>query len=420
MYNSILRRMVRLSLAGLISGLVSFAVIEPFMNDEGTGGYVSAFLESALLFGVLGLVISLGIVIGEELDSGALRRITNRGLKGACAGILGGFLAGYLGQLVFSILLLLKYFIGDAAVVISRASGWALVGGVIGAASGIAANSNKKALLGATGGFIGGGAGGFVFDLASGLAESGAPGRLIGFAAVGLMTGLAIALVEEIAKRAWIVVLSGRNEGKQYILTKAQTRIGRDELADIPLFGDQGVAKLHAAVEAAMGGYIFVDHGGNSLVNNQPAQRKTLVDGDSIKIGRFALSFRTKGSPRSAVLTTPAVMTGASQATSVIAQKPNVMPRLRVIAGPYAGSCFDILEYNISIGREVSNIIALPRDSSVSRRHASLSYENGKYILRDAGSANGTFMRGSRITEVALAPGDTFQVGATYMTLVFE
>src|SRR3712207_8247138 len=46
--------------------------------------------------------------------------------------------------------------------------------------------------------------------------------------------------------QAWFRVLVGRNEGKEYLVDKEETRIGRAELADVPLFGDPRIARTHA------------------------------------------------------------------------------------------------------------------------------------------------------------------------------
>ncbi|HEU4726482.1 MAG TPA: FHA domain-containing protein [Kofleriaceae bacterium] len=54
----------------------------------------------------------------------------------------------------------------------------------------------------------------------------------------------------------------------------------------------------------------------------------------------------------------------------------------------------------------------------VSRKHASLSREDGKWILRDAGSKNGIIVEGMRRNEVALEPGVEIWVGG--VTLIAE
>jgi pSer/pThr/pTyr-binding forkhead associated (FHA) protein len=402
-------------LAGALSGLIGFAIVEPITQRSVSGTQGQALLEMACLFAIFSSVVSLGLILAEEMGSLQLRRILVRGVKGLAVGAAGGFVAGFLGQLIFhAIAVTLGIVIGEAARIPARAIGWGLVGAIVGAANGEAAGSAKKALLGLAGGLVGGSLGGLLFDPVAAVSNSDTISRVVGLTSVGLATGLAIALVEEIAKRAWIVVLAGRNEGRECILSKSVTRIGRDELADIPLFGDPNVARLHGTVESTRGGYYFRDSGG-SLINNRPAQPAPLADGDIIQIGRFSLSFRTKGTPRTVRQTlAPAMQIPA------VAPVQQAMPRLSVVAGPYAGRKFDIVEQNTTIGREPSNAVALEQDAGVSRRHAVLSYENGRYVVRDAGSTNGTFVSGARITEAVLGPGDTLQVGATGMVLVVE
>jgi hypothetical protein len=57
----------------------------------------------------------------------------------------------------------------------------------------------------------------------------------------------------------------------------------------------------------------------------------------------------------------------------------------------------------LSIGREPNNDIELP-DERVSRHHAVLWAENGKWHLRDLDSANGTFIGHSRVAGSAPLP----------------
>lgn len=58
-------------------------------------------------------------------------------------------------------------------------------------------------------------------------------------------------------------------------------------------------------------------------------------------------------------------------------------------------------------------------DSSVSRQHAAIRYEDARFWLQDLGSANGTFVNGVALTAArVLCNGDRLQIGAC--TLIFE
>jgi len=58
------------------------------------------------------------------------------------------------------------------------------------------------------------------------------------------------------------------------------------------------------------------------------------------------------------------------------------------------------------------------RDAFISRVHASISYANNTFILKDLGSTNGTYRNGARVYECNLSSGDRIQIGNA--ALVFE
>jgi NADPH-dependent 2,4-dienoyl-CoA reductase/sulfur reductase-like enzyme/pSer/pThr/pTyr-binding forkhead associated (FHA) protein len=67
----------------------------------------------------------------------------------------------------------------------------------------------------------------------------------------------------------------------------------------------------------------------------------------------------------------------------------------------------------VSVGRQ-PGITLLIDEGTVSRRHAEISYANGQYILRDAGSSNGTFVNGQRLAAqnpYILQPDDVVRFG---------
>ncbi|MBX5450205.1 MAG: FHA domain-containing protein [Thermogemmatispora sp.] len=68
----------------------------------------------------------------------------------------------------------------------------------------------------------------------------------------------------------------------------------------------------------------------------------------------------------------------------------------------------------ITIGRAPTSDILLSKDKLTSRRHATVRYENGQYILRDERSANGTFVNGQQLEELVpyvLKDGDHIGIG---------
>jgi len=67
---------------------------------------------------------------------------------------------------------------------------------------------------------------------------------------------------------------------------------------------------------------------------------------------------------------------------------------------------------NVKIGRSSDNHIVIP-DPNASRRHAEIVNEGAKYLLKDLGSTNGTYVNGSKIKERELKDGDKIAIGAT-------
>lgn len=64
----------------------------------------------------------------------------------------------------------------------------------------------------------------------------------------------------------------------------------------------------------------------------------------------------------------------------------------------------------ILIGRDGDSTLYLD-DTGISRNHASIIHSNGSYILKDNGSANGSFVNGEKVAERPLAHGDSIQFG---------
>jgi hypothetical protein len=50
-------------------------------------------------------------------------------------------------------------------------------------------------------------------------------------------------------------------------------------------------------------------------------------------------------------------------------------------------------------------------DDTVSRRHAELRIVDGRWMLRDLGSSNGTWVNGRRVVEAEVAAGDEIALG---------
>jgi len=88
------------------------------------------------------------------------------------------------------------------------------------------------------------------------------------------------------------------------------------------------------------------------------------------------------------------------------------------IVGPDRERIEEFNKPSIFIGRAQENDLILPVPS-VSKRHARLLIKDGRYVLMDLGSTNGTFVNGKQINgPVVVKPGDRISIGEFELSLI--
>ena len=88
---------------------------------------------------------------------------------------------------------------------------------------------------------------------------------------------------------------------------------------------------------------------------------------------------------------------------------------LTVLQGPDKGRRFELPDNEPQMIGRSSESLPLG-DSTISRRHCELTPDDGRWILRDLESANGTFVNGQRVADrQILNPGDQIRAGNTLM-----
>ena len=85
--------------------------------------------------------------------------------------------------------------------------------------------------------------------------------------------------------------------------------------------------------------------------------------------------------------------------------------------GGRAGESFKPSGQRTRIGRSPDCEIFLD-DVTVSRNHAVLVEQDGKFVVEDQGSLNGTFVNRRRIDSAPLDEGDELQIGKYRMTFI--
>lgn len=109
------------------------------------------------------------------------------------------------------------------------------------------------------------------------------------------------------------------------------------------------------------------------------------------------------------------------QASTIVAEQgPELAQqgyRLVVLSGELRGREIDVVRDTITLGKSRGCEVVLP-DESVSRTHAEIRREAGRYRLLDRESTNGTFLGGSRVSDAWLRPGDVIGIGKVELRFV--
>jgi hypothetical protein len=153
-------------------------------------------------------------------------------------------------------------------------------------------------IFGLIGGGLGGAVGGYLFEwLRLALGNRYDLSQGLGIAILGGGLGCCLSLVEQALRRAWVQVLSGRQEGRAYLLDRPRCRVGLDERAEVGLFGDALIARRHAEIESTPAGFVLhnLAEAGRTRVNGADVSApQPLRDGDRVEIGRTQLLFRQR------------------------------------------------------------------------------------------------------------------------------
>lgn len=268
-------------LLGAWGGVLAWVILDLGLKLEMETPYLDAIVNG-LIVGVC-----IGILVGGF--AGFIEGNLHRAGRGVFYGFLTGFLGGVVGLFVGEWL-----FQAFQRQEIGRLLGWTMFGLGIGLGEGLLHRSTRRLLHGSLGGLLGGLLGGGAFILVREFLDKPSAGRAWGFAILGACIGLFISLVPTLLKQAWLkVVSSGRDEGKEYIVEKRVTTLGRADSCDLPLYDDPSLLPVHAEIQQQNNGFVLQARG-PLLVNGQPVTQQLIQDEDRISLGRVKLLFRTR------------------------------------------------------------------------------------------------------------------------------
>ncbi|MBI2371836.1 MAG: sigma 54-interacting transcriptional regulator [Deltaproteobacteria bacterium] len=198
-------------------------------------------------------------------------------------------------------------------------------------------------------------------------------------------------------------------------LVRDQLTIGRRDGNDLVL-DDPAVARRHAVLRRSGQRFLLIDESaGVTRVNGQPLARKLLDDRDEIGIGAYRIIYTTdpaalpSGGPAGAPPEEPTrILYYNDEARRVGLERPF----LEVVGGPDAGRVLPLTRKEVTVGKGRACELALT-DEFVSARHLRITCLEGRYLLQDLDSKNGTFVNGTRVWTAALELGSEVRLGRT-------
>jgi pSer/pThr/pTyr-binding forkhead associated (FHA) protein/tetratricopeptide (TPR) repeat protein len=249
------------------------------------------------------------------------------------------------------------------------------------------------------------------------------------------------------------------DEGKTTVvpLTRDETTVGRKEGNTIRLT-ERNVSRRHARI-LRHDGTVYVEdvgsYNGVKVNGNRIAGRVSIAEGDRVQIGDYLLGIkvdrttsdqdpfpeqRTQPTPRvtpvaigpvsafdataphpaaSATETSTARMSTLASAAPEApeAEEPTGPARLVVLSDNFFGREFPLDKAAVVIGRTDENDVVV-NHRSVSRHHAKIVREQGRYTIIDLQSANGVRVNGEEYGKVELRRGDLVDLGHVRLRFV--
>jgi hypothetical protein len=275
-------------------------------------------LEASIYALFLGLTVAFGLSLVDALWNLSPSQFVAIFLRVAVAmaiGMLGSAACGGMGAAVRSGLEHLPFggILGGIAFLFIWIALGLLVGlsvGVFDLLAGLARKDVRgplrKLLKCAAGGTLGGILGGILawilrFPVAGMLNDPGGNDlwtpTAVGFVMLGGLIGLLVGLSQVFLLEAWVKIEAGFRPGRDLILSRDRTVIGRAEGSDIALFGDNGVEKQHAQIILDHGGYYLepLPNAAGTYINDRAVTSKTpLHAGDLIRVGKSLLRFNQR------------------------------------------------------------------------------------------------------------------------------
>jgi pSer/pThr/pTyr-binding forkhead associated (FHA) protein len=249
------------------------------------------------------------------------------------------------------------------------------------------------------------------------------------------------------------------DEGKTTVvpLIRDELTIGRKEGNTIRLT-ERNVSRQHARLTRANGTIVIEDlnsYNGIRVNGSRIDRRATIKESDRVQIGDYLIEVRSDAAveaassgpsqdetqpleridridkppptvPTIAAAEAPAAVTAsAPEAVALADTDPGRVPgaaisnhgRLVILSTNFAGQEFVLDKPRMVVGRTDDNDIWL-NHRSISRHHAKVVFENGRYAIEDLQSSNGVRVNGEEYGKVELRRADVVDLGHVRLRFV--
>jgi pSer/pThr/pTyr-binding forkhead associated (FHA) protein len=237
-----------------------------------------------------------------------------------------------------------------------------------------------------------------------------------------------------------LVLILADGAEQAFPLTAAQISLGREAGNDIVL-ADEKVSRQHARLEADEQGYVLVDLGSANgvFVENRRVDRARLVSGNLIRLGNSTLRYEAAPPPAPAAVRPRPRPTGEtkelfdqllqsleddvseaerSSTVTTLRHRLRQVARLVIHTPDRGWQELPLTDQEYwTIGRDPGSDIFIDHPK-VSRRHARIERQGHRFVIRDLGSTNGTWLGQQKIETHSLGHTETLNIG--HARLIFK
>ena len=291
--------LIVLGLAGLVGGMIGAVLSEVIQGGEDNRFFADSYeMSTGVWFALALLGIGAAMSVSQGISERNPEKSSQAALLAIPASLVGGFIAGVIAQSVYAPL-------SDSGLPneIPRAVGWAIAGGLGGAAVGAGFRSFIRVRNCAFGGLAGGFVGGLAFNTVGEIVGSGFGSRFVGITLIGALMGLAVGFIDKVTVTSFVEQTMREGMPIRFSLFDQTTILGCAGNVGITVKGDPYVSEHHLRLtkQGSSLGFQCVGNASPITVNGQQTVSGMLNNGDVFIVGNTQLRYvvgKSSGQPQ--------------------------------------------------------------------------------------------------------------------------